>query len=154
MTVTYCKSWFRALKEPTELWAPDQAEKAHKNRQPYGVLIGDPKAPVCFLEVNNDFVGVGFLDEKLRENLTYQFQEIEPGQLFLTMATYREFEGDTDQVTSGTSYYFSVNGSIKIEREKFDPHKLEVSENKGDVSGNYEKYPDFGGYDSLIRSER
>lgn len=154
MNVTYCKSWFRALKEPTELWPSEKAEKAHASRQPYGVLIGDPKAPTRFLEINNDFVGVGFLDERLRENLTYQFQEVEPGKLFLSMATYREFQGDSDTVASGTTYYFSPDGSMKIERESFSPHKLETSESKADVSGNYEDYPDFGQYDRLIRSER
>ena len=154
MNVTYCKSWFRALKEPTELWSLEKAEQAHGNRQPYGVLIGDPKAPTRFLEINNDFVGVGFLDDRLRESLTYQFQEIEPGKLFLSMVTYREFEGDSDAVTSGTTYYFSTDGSIKIERESFDSHKLEMSESKEDVSGNYEDYPDFGQYDSLVRAER
>ena len=87
--VYFCKSWFRAKKKPTEVWSREQAELAHINKQHYTVLIGSVDRPYCFLDIADKVVGVGFLDENLRESLTYAFQEFEPEKLFLTMATHR-----------------------------------------------------------------
>ena len=60
-----------------------------------------------------------FLDNFGREYLRYQFQEAEQGRLFLTMATHREFVGETDRVKSGTTYYFKRDGFVTIETEDF-----------------------------------
>jgi hypothetical protein len=60
----------------------------------------------------NDFIGVDFLDEFLRESLSYQFEEVESGRLFLSMATHREFDGEKDQVLSGCSYIFKQDGKL------------------------------------------
>lgn len=152
--ITYCKSWFRAKKRAVQVWDMEDAKQAHEARQAYTVLLGDPGQPWCFLEVNNDFVGVSFLDTKLRENLTYQFQEIESGKLFLSMATYREFDGDTDKVAIGTTYTFNQDSSIQIRKETFNPHSVEVSDANGDVAGNYEPYPKFGCYSDIATPDR
>ncbi|MES9906175.1 MAG: hypothetical protein ABW168_26285 [Sedimenticola sp.] len=152
--LTYCKSWFRAKKCATKILDENQAREAHEKKQEYTVLVGDPNHPHCFIEIYNDFVGVGFLDEQLRESLTYQFQEVELGELFLSMATYRDFDGETDKVLSGSSYLFSQDGKIQIRKEAFNPHSLEVSDTKGDVSGNYESYPSFGDYFQVTIAER
>jgi hypothetical protein len=93
MRVTFGKSWFRAKKRVTETWTESQARKAHEQRQLYVALLGDDSIPTRIVEVNNDYVGVCFLDVSLREYLSYQFQELESGRMFLTMATHREFEG-------------------------------------------------------------
>ncbi|MCP4265809.1 MAG: lytic transglycosylase [Candidatus Brocadiaceae bacterium] len=152
--ITYCKSWFRAKKCATKILEENQAREAHEKKQEYAVLVGDPDRPRCFIEINNDFVGVCFLDELLRENLTYQFQEVESGKLFLSMATYRDFEGEKDKVLAGTSYIFGQDGKTQIRKETFSPHSLEVSDTKGDVSGNYESYPKFGDYSQVAIAER
>lgn len=99
----FCKSWFRARKRPTEVWSEEKARAAHINKKQYTVLIDSIEKPYCFLDVADKVVGVGFWDDLLRESLTYAFQETESGMLFLTMATYREFDGDSDTVTGGTS---------------------------------------------------
>jgi hypothetical protein len=97
---------------------------------------------------------VGFLDEKIRETLYYAFKEISPGTLFLSMATYRDFEGDIDKVSLGTTYIFDPDGSLKIQKQHFNPHTAEISETTADVTGNYEKWPEFGEYDDLIKVDR
>ncbi|NHZ66970.1 lytic transglycosylase [Massilia genomosp. 1] len=152
--IFFCKSWFRAKKKPTEVWSEDQAKLAHANKRTYTVLVDSVDEPYCFLDIAEGVVGVGFLDEFLRESLTYAFQEIEPGKLFLTMATHREFDGSADKVTSGISYLFEQNGSVEIRREFFNPHRLETVASTADVSSNYSAMPDFGNYDDLIRVER
>jgi hypothetical protein len=153
-SVSYCKSWFRAKKRPTEIWTEDQARAAHLSKRLYTAIVGSLEKPFCFLEINDKFVGVGFLDDKARESLYYAFKEVEPGKLFLTMATYREFDGDTDTVRVGTSYVFGQTGLVKVQRQHFNPHRKEVSDSFVDVSGNYLHWPEFGEYDELIQVER
>jgi hypothetical protein len=152
--LTYCKSWFRAKKVPLQIWDEGAAREAHQKRLAYTVLVGNIHRPYCFIEINNNFFGVCFLDDKLREKLNYQFQEIESGKLFLSLATFREFDGDTDKVLIGTTYIFSQDGSIQIRKETFDPHLLEISNTNGSVSDNYEEYPKFGNYSHLTVLER
>lgn len=152
--VFFCKLWFRAKKRPTEIWSDAQARDAHEKKQHYVALIDSVDRPHCFLDVADKVVGVGFLDEQLRESLTYTFQEVAIGKLFLTMATHREFEGITDKVVSGTSYIFSPNGTTEIKREFFDPHRVETTTSIAAVISNYSPVPEFGEYDDLIRIER
>ena len=153
-TIYFCKSWFRAKKKPTEIWSEEHASSAHVRKQTYTVLVDSAERPYCFIDVSEGVVGVGFLDEFLREPLTYAFQEVEPGRLFLSMATHREFDGSTDKVVNGISYLFEQDGSVKIRREYFDPHRLETAESTVNVSSNYSPMPEFGQYDELIRVER
>lgn len=152
----YCKSWFWAKKRPTEMWTEEQARQAHKERKTYSVLVNDAERPYAVIDVagNTNFVGVTFLDDLLRESLSYHFKEVRPGKLFLSMATHREFDGDKDQVLMGHSYIFNQDGSLIIRKQAFNPHSLEEANSSTDVNGNYEKYPDFGDYDHLLKVER
>jgi len=154
MRVYYCKAWFRAKKRPTEVWSDEKARAAHFNKKTYTALIGDAERPYCFLDVSDGVVGVGFLDALLRESLTYAFQEITPGKLFLTMATYREFKDDTDEVAAASMYIFKPDGTLQITRESFSPHRIETAKSTCDVSGNYSDVPGYGEFDDLIRVER
>lgn len=90
----------------------------------------------------------------MREYIYYSFKELEPGKLFLSMATYREFNGDADKVLMGTTYIFNTDGTVKVQRQYFEPHKIEAMDTSADVSGNYSPWPEFGKYDELIRVER
>jgi hypothetical protein len=154
MRVFYCKSWFRAKKRPTEIWPDEKARAAHAEKQTYTALIGDAERPYCFLDVSDRVVGVGFLDALLRESLTYAFQEITPGRLFLTMATHREFKDDTDEVAAASMYSFKPDGALQITRESFNPRSIETATSTCDVSGNYADVPGFGKFDDLIQVER
>jgi hypothetical protein len=153
--IFFCKSWFAAKRRPTEIWTEPQARKAHASGSPYTILLDSIEKPYCVIDVTRDFVGVDFLDEQLRETLTYHFQATSPGKLFLAMAVHRQFEGDADKVLSGTTYIFAEDGAVQIRRESFVPsHKLETAKSQADVSGNYIAAPQFGEYDEFIRVER
>lgn len=136
------------------MWTEEQARKAHKERRQYTVLVNDAERPYAVIEVSGDFVGVTFFDDLLRESLSYQFQETEPGKLFLSMATYREFPSDTNNASSGTSYIFKQNGDVSIRKQSISSKSIEESKSTADVSGNYEQYPEFGQYEGLLRTER
>jgi hypothetical protein len=152
--VYYCKSWFRAKKKPTELWSDEKAEAAHRAKRTYTALVGRAEQPLCFVDVADKVIVVGFLDNLLRESLTYAFKEVDAQKLFLAMAIHREFETGTDRVTSGVTYTFEQNGAVNIRREVFRPHRMEIATSSFDPARNYEAWPDFGTYDQLIRVER
>jgi hypothetical protein len=153
--IYFCKSWFRAKKTSTEIWSEAQALAAHENKQPYAVLVDSIEKPYCFIDVAKGFVGVGFLDELLREYLTYGFQEVEPNLLFLSMAVYREFDGSSEKIKNGTTYIFNRNGKVNIERRIYVPiRELETANSIVDVTQNYAIFPPFGEYDEFLRVER
>lgn len=151
----YCKAWFRAKKQATLPYSDDEARRLHDEGKSYCVLVGSAKSPTHFIEVANDIVVVGFLDEQLREYLTYQFQVVKPGDLFLSRVTRRAFEGQSDAVANETSHIFKPNGSVTIRRESFSPeYALEESKSTSILKGNWENYPEFGKYDPYIKEER
>jgi len=160
--IFYCKSWFRAKKKPIDMWEEKKALKKHKEGEPYTVLIGSDSSPTCFISVtkNAGWVSVSFLDSELREYLLYSFKLLKGNILFLSMAVYREFakhEGEGEgilNVSCGTTYIFNEDGTTVVREERFNPHTLEESQTLADVSGNYDHFPQFGCYESLIKTER
>lgn len=153
--IYFCKSWFAARKLTTEVWTEAQAKYAHDNGRNYTVLVDSLERPFCVILVMAKAVAVDFLDEQLREALSYQFQVVSPGRMFLTMAVHREFDGDEDKVTKGTRYTFTQEGKVQIRRETFLPdHSLEVANTEADVSSNYVQAPSFGEYEEFTRMER
>jgi hypothetical protein len=152
--ITYGYKWFRAKKRLTETWDEDRAKKCHENRQLYVALLGQGSSPTHFVEVNNNYIGVGFLDSSLREYLSYTFDEVQPGRVFLNEATHREFENGSDKVKKGTTYIFKQDGSVTIISEDFPTNIRSVKETQADISGNWDSYPQFGEYQSLVRENR
>jgi len=152
--MTYGKSWFRAERRMTQSWTARQARDAHLKRQSYAVLIEEDDAPQCFAEFCDGCVNVGFYDKLGREALTYQFEEIEPGRLFLSMAIHREFKALSEKVLQGTIFYFRENTSVIIEETNFESATKSSAETNVDLSGNWEPYPAFGDYSSITRRER
>lgn len=135
----------------------EEASKfAHENSRVYYATIYNGDTPVNFLEINKDFYRVGFLDEHLRTYLSYDFQGSNNGKLFLSKATYFEFQGDTDKKAKITNYLFKEDGSLTIiETDSITREQvIQEAKNKIDVSGNYEDYPKFGKYEALIKKER
>ncbi len=151
----FCKKWFTPKKYAPEVWTEAQAKDAHDNGRNYSVLVDSIQRPFCVILVMANGLVVDFLDERLRPALSYQFQVVAPGRLFLSMAVHREFDGDGDKVAKGTSYGFTEDGKLRIDRETFLPaHDLEVANGQADVSANYEAVPEFGKYEAFMRMER
>lgn len=153
--IYFCKKWFAPKKYAPEVWTKEQAKEAHDNGRNYTVLVNSLERPFCVILVMANGIAVDFLDEHLRESLSYQFQVVSPGQLFLTMAVHREFDGDEDKVAKGTMYTFTQKGEVHIRREIFIPtHSLETANTEADVSSNYAPFPQFGEYEEFTRMER
>jgi hypothetical protein len=153
-TISYGKKWFLYKRCFTEQWKESQAAEAHAKRVPYAVAIRKDNGNITVVDARGDYFGVDFLDVFGRDFICYQFQEIEAGRLFLTMATHREFEDNTDRVKLGTSYIFKPNGMVIVETEDFSSSHITKKQIQVDVNGNWELYPNFGDYRSLTRVER
>ena len=156
MTIHYCRSWFRMKKVAIEPMNKAMALSRHHSGQSYTALVGSTSAPSCFVElaIDKGMVGVGFLDKRCREYLTYQFRVIDTENLFLTMATHREFEGDKDGVKGGECYVFNEDGGLVIIRERVNPYELKEAKTRFDPCPNYERLPQFGCYSHLIKTDR
>jgi hypothetical protein len=152
MSITYCDGWFRAQKRAVEFLTEDQARTAYNARTLYAALVGDPIRPRCFVECNMDYIGVEFLDDCLRSHVCYQFVEKEPGRLFMTMAVYRQFDGDGENVRLATIYYYREDGDVTVHRVS-DGETAEAIV-KLDVTANWEPVPEFGCYESIARLDR
>jgi len=154
MEVSYCEGWFRHFKKISGLLSEEEAKNREKNGEVYTVIIGDHENPFCFIEINKGFYGVSFLDDYKREFLSYNFDEQENGLLFLKEAINTEFEGNSDNMLKNTAYWFTPDGNVKIGESKPPFQKVEVIEKKADVSRNWEKKPEFGKYENLIKKDR
>lgn len=154
--VYFCKSWFRIKKIAIDPCDEAVARIYHETGASYTALIGSAVKPTCFLEFLTDkgMVGVGFLDQNLREYMAYQFQMVEDGKLFLSMVTHREFFDSSDKVKEGMTYFFDRGGELVIRRQRFNPHAVEKAVSSFDPINNYELFPEFGEYSELIKIER
>jgi hypothetical protein len=151
--VTFWEGWHRHAREPVGSLSAEQAERRERNGRLYLVLLGNPEQPRCFIEVNGDFFGVSFLDEKKREHLMYTFEELEPQKLFLSEAIYREF-GASSTIVQGTAYRFTPGGQATVEHSEPPFNRSTITDVEIDVSKNWEPKPVFGDYASIARKER
>ncbi len=150
----YCERWFRHKEQPIGPLDEVAARRAHEARGLYTVVVGMLQSPECFVELDNDYVGVGFLDDLRREYLRYAFQELEPDKMFLVRATHRLFDGRSDTIKSATVYYFNKDGIVTIEDHDVLAGTRTKKKIVADVSGNWERRPNFGEYAAITRVNR
>lgn len=153
--LTYANRWFRGKKRIIEQWEENHAREVHSCGGTYVAVVNRNDTPFCFLEISKEAVTVGFLDHFLREYLTYSFRVLSPGKLFLLSARHAFFSGDSDKIITVTICYFETDGRVHIEEYDDKTRTVESSDGESiDPSKNWEDYPEFGKYDSLIRIER
>ncbi len=152
--VAYYEGWHRYAKEAVGPLSAEEAKRLETTGEPYTVVVGDPQQPHCFIEVSERCYGVSFLDDLKREHLMYTFEDTGDGKLFLKEALNRDFEGGTDEVARGTTYRFSADGRVQIEKAEKPFRQATVTETQADVSKNWEPKPNFGDYSRLIRKDR
>jgi hypothetical protein len=155
MSVRYFEKWVRAKRRPTvPLDVPD-ARYRHVRREPYVAAIYDDSGrPTYVVDLAADWVSVYFLDDKERIYLNYDFREMEPNRLFLSSAIHREFDGDSADVRTSTTFAFKTDGSIVMERRDHVAGSAEERESFADPAVNWEESPAFGEYANLCRVDR
>ncbi len=159
------KTKFGRKKEKDEQLLLEAAKYAHDNQLLYYVTIFENEKPYCYLEINKGFYRVNFLDQYCRTYMAYTFLGTDDiaywrkdygNRLLLETIMFWEFEGSTDKMLKITDHIFKPDGSFHITERNLITNEQTDSEakNKIDVSANWEDYPEFGKYDSLIRTER
>jgi hypothetical protein len=154
LNMTFGESWFSAKKRLNVVWNEEQARIAHEKRSPYVVVIATARHTSVVIEFNNDYIGLGFMDTYSREFLVYQFEEIESSLVFLSVAIHREFDGVSDKVIKATTYRFDPNGKCTITTRDYQSGECVQRDTVLDVSMNWDRYPAFGHYESIMRIER
>jgi hypothetical protein len=92
--------------------------------------------------------------------MSYDFRnkinEVADDKLFLSSVTFWEFEGNSDKMVKIIDHIFKPDGTfLVVERDLINNLQTDrASKNKIDVSANWEAYPEFGNYDSIIRKYR
>lgn len=176
MNIIYCSPRsalfsFAQKTMPTPL-SVEKARRRHERRQAYEAVIGEPGHPqyvVCLSpnaasvhtdsvrrcnEGKGDWVTVYFIDDQLRWYLQYDFKEIQPEKLFLTLATFREFVGTTNELRSTKIFSFRQDGHILIDHRDLVTKSTEEREASHSAQENWEEYPRFGDYIRLCREQR
>jgi len=156
MKITYCKGWSIRRRFANQIFSNEKAEKLFNQKKPFGLVIEKEGAPYCFIDFNNKFIYVGFLDGLKREYLGYEFSEIEKGKLFLKEVQFWEYEGEENEKVRSTRYRFTPEGKFGLEKDNYKTNNIEkfTAQNKIDVTTLYEEYPRFNNYDAIIKLER
>jgi hypothetical protein len=142
----------------------ESAKYAHDHNLIYLVTILENEKPVNYIEASHSFYSVRFLDDHLREYMTYQFygqdnnygRENYGDKLFLEDITVKHYLGDANEHSKIAKYRFRPDGTLKYWEADVKTRKeinLEAANNI-DVSANWETYPAFGNYENLIKIER
>jgi hypothetical protein len=164
----YCRNWSIGYKEAQDLYTEDQARAMFAQGKIFTAMMGSAERPSCVIQHGlNDqgkwFFHVDFLDELLRLYLSYGFQELPSGSLFLSSAGTATYEGDTDQKLHSENTIFKEDGLCHHSRTNYNgPRPADRTIDKRDTrmtpeelaKTNYSPMPEFGEYDEIIRIER
>lgn len=153
----------KASVEKEKITAEEVAEKNHHDKLHYEFCVLEEESsmyPECYVTVvpKNKFIGVNFIDDAGRNYLSYHFEEInDDRKLFLGEAWYLHFASETqDQEDYRLHFVFDKEGNVAVRKYDETNQKTQdfESNRRFDISGLYEKYPEFGQYESLVRLER
>ncbi len=156
-TVSYGERWSKRglyIVDPLDV---ETARERHERGELYAAILGDPEHPWAYLVVRLEvgYVGVDFLDEELRGDLSYTFAR-EPdseGDLFLEQATWRIYD-DSGEPAFDEHYVFEPPNIAHVTKRDHTAKDQETYALKTDLAQNYEPVPAFGEYESIARRER
>lgn len=149
----YGLEWYASGKKIIEPMTEEEARIRHENRERYTAVLGGER-PHCCLEFRSRGVFSVFFDMHLREYLQYQFNEKEPGRLFLVEAIYREYDGDSEKLIKATISNFSTDGKVFTSITDYSDNSVMEANSTVDVTKNYDTWPAFKDYYNLIQKER
>lgn len=155
-TVAYAERWSDLKREMVWPLAEKDARVRHDRGELYTALVCDSGRPQAYLDVRLEagFVGVHFLDEELRNHLTYMFTRPEgEGDLFLETVSRRVYD-DAGDLIHDEYYIFKPPDRAHVKKRDYGTKTAETYDLETDLSDNHEPVPDFGEYESIARAER
>ena len=152
MTIVYCKEWGVYFKKPHEIITEEEARIRYDNNEPYVAVLYINNAIKYVIEIDHVSETVRFYDDELNNYMIYGFIKKNSEKMFLNMVYHYKFENGIEK--EDISFNFKENGEMYAEKNNLIDNFIETSEGIVDVSPNWEYIPDFGEYDSVIRSDR
>lgn len=151
MNITYSLYWNLDKKAPISIISEVEAKKRHHKNQPYVAIISEDNH-LYVVEIYKKGINVRFLDNNKNDFLLYVFRSRDRQSIFLENAIYYEYK-DNIELTQ-TIYNFYESGYILITQIDKIQKTLEQKELNYDASTNWDNFPEFGMYDSVIKIER
>jgi len=153
VSMTYCDRWNRITRTPIEPLEESEARRRHAAGQLYTAVVWTSDHVENYVEVRLEtgYVSVKFLDEQRRLMLTYTFDVVEAGRMFLVETRVV----DPDDYANNEVYCFGLDGSMKRKLASLD--YTEGAEDKmtgPHLAAMFEPVPPFGRYESVLRRER
>jgi hypothetical protein len=154
MTYEYFDGWHQHYREPLQPLIIQEARRRDTEGEPYCVVVrGESGDYEAFIDIANEYYAVNFIDEHRRVYLSYGFDDVGDGRVFLDDASQFDYrEGDErDEPYEITSYTFRQDGYLAISHVLTGSTKGTIKEGTCDVSGNWETRPKFGEYENLLK---
>lgn len=149
--IIYSEGWSNIRKKPHNIISREEALRKGENGESFFAEIFDDDILIRVISINKDYYSVRFYDENQMLYLIYQFTLINE-KLFLTGAYYYEYE--EGEKIGHTIFSFKDDGKMLCEKMNYKSNETEEREGIVDVSVNWEDIPEFGDYESIIRTER
>jgi hypothetical protein len=156
MKYEYFDGWQRSDREPVGPLSMEEAKARDSAGQNYCVAVKEDAGNYeAFIVVSRNGFGVSFLDGQGRVYLSYGFQDVGDGRLFLNHAHWADFSpGDEHKPSSVTNYHFNRTGSATVVRASAPFDRAEAMDTDKDVEANWDVRPAFGDYAHLLVKER
>lgn len=126
------------------------AREAYEKEWVYFATALEGEKPFAFLKMNQGYFNVNFLDEHLRLFRLYEWTRRENGKIFLKEAQSWEFEGNTDEMVSSTSFYSKEDGTMTIIKTLLPSRETDQKQYQIDVSRHWVDFPKFGEYEAIM----
>jgi hypothetical protein len=162
MSYRYARAWSWRKRRGTRTLDEPEARRRHEAGQLYTVVVGDEEPPEAYLDVHLalGFVGVMFLDDQARPELSYGFwteahRPPRPGELlFLQHVGISTYAEDADVLEIYETLQFDPRGKVVVTRDHKRVQVRETREQTVAVDAHWEPVPAFGNYARILRRER
>jgi len=101
---------------------------------------------------NRGSIGITWLDNYLRPNMTVSFGERNGALIFLDAVTGRAYTADSEQPDETLVLYFNLDGTGHRHHWLPDGSFEKADMRWDDMSSHWKPYPEFGHYDDLIHA--
>ena len=152
MEIMYCKKWWFPRKRPIEILEEEIAHNNHLQGEEYTAVLSQNGLIKYILEISKNDVFVNFMDSDVRKYLTYAFHRETDDDIFLNVDYYHRYEREKE--TELIIFSFEKSGRMNIEKQNLVNGYLDTKETFTEVACNWDKFPEFGNYSSLIVEER
>ena len=154
MDLAYCDKWSATKKKPWTVIDIDKAQNNHINNIPYTAIVQKNGNVKSVVEIADKYITVAFMNEKMSPYLFYNFDIKDSSNIFLSSAYYYSYDEKGDDELELVAFRFTENGHIIMERRNYITGDVEEKYLNGDVGPNWDKFPEFGEYEHLLREER